>query len=646
MFSKILVANRGEIACRIIQTINKMGIESMAVFSDADVNSKHVALAGTAVNIGPAKVDQSYLRGDIIIQAALREGADAIHPGYGFLSENSDFVKAVETAGLIFIGPSSSSIELMGFKDKAKKLMSQSKVPVVPGYNGFKQDDKVLAVEADKIGYPIMIKAIAGGGGKGMRLVETKNSFFELLSLARSEALNAFGNDAVLIEKFVKNPRHIEVQIFGDSYGNIVHLYERDCSLQRRHQKVIEEAPAPKISTKILKELHAAAISAAKAINYVGAGTIEFICDSSIDNTIENFWFMEMNTRLQVEHPITEEITGLDLVEWQIRVAAGEPLPKTQDEIKITGHSFEARLYAEDPHNQFLPTTGVLNHLFFPSKVRVDSGVRIGDEVSPFYDPLIAKIIVHGRDRESALKKLRKALIETEISGFITNLNFLYTLSNDQQFMDVQFDTQLIDCKLADLTKKIDPPNTVKILSSLAALGLHNLTDPLAGFSLWGSLKTNIMMEFGQVFVRVIDRDNFSVEIDGKDFLVNREGWSVDGVKSGAKFLITNNQITIFHKGSWYFKLDDKLNPKIERKADGNNIIAPMPGFIKVINVKVGDEVREGDLLVVQEAMKMEHTLLAQKNGMVIRVEVEAGHQVEAGKLLIEIEPLSDDFDT
>jgi len=299
-----------------------------------------------------------------------------------------------------------------------------------------------------------------------------------------------------LIEKFVKNPRHVEVQIFGDSYGNIVHLYERDCSLQRRHQKVIEEAPAPKIPTKIRKELHAAAINAAKAINYVGAGTIEFICDSSMDNMIENFWFMEMNTRLQVEHPITEEITGLDLVEWQIRVAAGEPLPKTQDEIKITGHSFEARLYAEDPYNQFLPTTGVLNHLLFPSKVRVDSGVRIGDEVSPFYDPLIAKIIVHGRDRKSALKKLRKALIETEISGFITNLNFLYTLSNDQQFTDIQFDTQLIDYKLADLTQKIETPNTIKVLSSLAALGLHNLTDSLAGFSLWGSLKTHIMMEF------------------------------------------------------------------------------------------------------------------------------------------------------
>ena len=639
MFSKILVANRGEIACRIIRTINEMDIESVAVFSDADINSGHVALADAAVNIGSAKVDQSYLRGEIIIKAALQEGADAIHPGYGFLSENSDFVEAVEAAGLVFIGPPASAIKLMGFKDKAKKLMSQSKVPVVPGYNGIKQDDTFLAAEADKIGYPVMIKAIAGGGGKGMRLVKTKSAFFELLSLARSEALNAFGNDTVLIEKFIKNPRHIEVQIFGDCYGNIIHLYERDCSLQRRHQKVIEEAPAPKISKNVRKKLYTAAINAAKAIEYVGAGTVEFICESASNNTIENFWFMEMNTRLQVEHPITEEITGINLVEWQIRVAAGEPLPKTQDEIKITGHSFEARLYAEDPCNHFLPTTGVLNHIFFPNNVRVDSGIRVGDEVTPFYDPLIAKIIVHGKDRWSALKKLRKALIETEISGSITNLNFLYALSNDQQFADVKFDTQLIDYKLDALIKKIEIPNTVKVLSSLAALGLDNLSDPFSGFSLWEPIKTNITMEFGQVSVRVFDKNNFGVEISGRDFLVNREGWSVDGVKSGAKFFIINNQITIFFKGSWYFKFQDKLNPKIETKADGNTIIAPMPGFVIVINVKVGDSVREGDLLVIQEAMKMEHTLLAHKDGIVVKVEAAPGQQVEAGKLLIELDP-------
>jgi 3-methylcrotonyl-CoA carboxylase alpha subunit len=639
MFSKILVANRGEIACRIIRTINEMGIESVAVFSDADINSEHVALADAAVNIGSAKVDQSYLRGEIIIKAALQEGADAIHPGYGFLSENSDFVEAVEAAGLVFIGPPASAIKLMGFKDKAKKLMSQSKVPVVPGYNGIKQDDTFLAAEADKIGYPVMIKAIAGGGGKGMRLVKTKSAFFELLSLARSEALSAFGNDTVLIEKFVKNPRHIEVQIFGDCYGNIIHLYERDCSLQRRHQKVIEEAPAPKISENVRKKLYTAAINAAKAIEYVGAGTVEFICESASNNTIENFWFMEMNTRLQVEHPITEEITGLNLVEWQIRVAAGEPLPKTQDEIKITGHSFEARLYAEDPCNHFLPTTGVLNHIFFPNNVRVDSGIRVGDEVTPFYDPLIAKIIVHGKDRRSALKKLRKALIETEIGGSITNLNFLYALSNDQQFADVKFDTQLIDYKLDALIKKIEIPNTVKVLSSLAVLGLDNLSDPFSGFSLWEPIKTNITMEFGQVSVRVFDKNNFGVEISGRDFLVNREGWSVDGVKSGAKFLIMNNQITIFFKGAWYFKFQDKLNPKIETKADGNSIIAPMPGFVKVINVKVGDSIREGDLLVIQEAMKMEHTLLAHKDGIVVKVEAVPGQQVEAGKLLIELDP-------
>ena len=447
MFSKILVANRGEIACRIINTLDKMDIKSVAIFSEADTNSKHVNMASSSVNIGPAKAEMSYLNIGSIIQAALQEGVDAIHPGYGFLSENSEFSEAVESAGMTFIGPSSSSIKLMGLKDQAKKIMSQSKVPVVPGYNGTKQSEKILVSEAKKIGYPLMIKAIAGGGGKGMRLVKTENSFLELLRLAKSEALNAFGDNKVLLEKYIRNPRHVEVQVFGDRFGNIIHLFDRDCSLQRRHQKVIEEAPAPNIPIKVREKMHSAAVDAAKSINYVGAGTVEFICDCSQDHEVNNFWFMEMNTRLQVEHPITEQITGLDLVEWQIRVAAGEPLPKNQDEIVINGHSMEARLYAEDPQNNFLPTTGIINHLLFPGDIRVDCGIRPGDQVSPFYDPLIAKIIVKGQSREDALVRLRQALIKTEISGCVTNLSFIYALSLDPQFEDVDFDTQLIESK-------------------------------------------------------------------------------------------------------------------------------------------------------------------------------------------------------
>ncbi|MDG1940420.1 MAG: biotin carboxylase N-terminal domain-containing protein [Paracoccaceae bacterium] len=645
MFSKILVANRGEIACRIINTLDKMDIKSVAIFSEADTNSKHVNMASSSVNIGPAKAEMSYLNIGSIIQAALQEGVDAIHPGYGFLSENSEFSEAVESAGMTFIGPSSSSIKLMGLKDQAKKIMSQSKVPVVPGYNGTKQSEKILVSEAKKIGYPLMIKAIAGGGGKGMRFVKTENSFLELLRLAKSEALNAFGDNKVLLEKYIRNPRHVEVQVFGDRFGNIIHLFDRDCSLQRRHQKVIEEAPAPNIPIKVREKMHSAAVDAAKSINYVGAGTVEFICDCSQDHEVNNFWFMEMNTRLQVEHPITEQITGLDLVEWQIRVAAGEPLPKNQDKIVVNGHSMEARLYAEDPQNNFLPTTGIINHLLFPSDIRVDCGIRPGDQVSPFYDPLIAKIIVKGQSREDALVRLRQALIKTEISGCVTNLSFIHALSLDPQFADVHFDTQLIESKYGSLTKNLEVPIEIKVLASIAALGLADLSDSFSGFSLWEPMEMSVPMSFGKVFVKVCDQNNFSVVINENIFSVNRVGWAVNDVRSDAKILLKDSQISIFSKGSWYFEIKDPLNPIVEQNIDGNNITAPMPGFIKLVNVQEGEIVRKGDLIIVQEAMKMEHSLIAQKNGQVVKLDVEPGEQVEAGRVLVELGPISERTD-
>ena len=424
MFNTILIANRGEIACRVIETAQDMGVACVAVYSDADRDAKHVMMADHAVHIGASAPAESYLRGDVIIQAALDTGAQAIHPGYGFLSENPDFVTAVEKAGLTFIGPSADAIRAMGLKDAAKALMVEAGVPVVPGYHGADQDDKLLAREADAIGYPVLIKAVAGGGGKGMRLVETAAEFQAGLESARSEAKTAFGNADVLVEKFVTQPRHIEVQVFGDG-THAVHLFERDCSLQRRHQKVIEEAPAPGMTPEMRDAMGAAAVRAAEAIGYAGAGTVEFIVDGQGGLSADGFFFMEMNTRLQVEHPVTEAITGVDLVEWQLRVAAGEPLPAAQEDLAIKGHAFEARLYAEDVPKGFLPATGTLSHLAFSEHTRADSGVRAGDQISPFYDPMIAKVIVHGPNRAVALARLRAALAESEVAGTVTNLAFL-----------------------------------------------------------------------------------------------------------------------------------------------------------------------------------------------------------------------------
>ena len=471
MFRKILVANRGEIACRVMETARLMGVGTVAVYSDADRGAKHVAMADQAVHIGgPAPAD-SYLRMEVIIAAARATGAEAIHPGYGFLSENPEFVDMVQAAGLVFIGPSAAAIRAMGLKDAAKKLMEKAGVPVVPGYHGDNQDPEHLAGMAAEIGYPVLIKAVAGGGGKGMRRVDAAKGFAEALQSARSEAVKAFGNDAVLIEKYVQKPRHIEVQVFGDGQ-NAVHLFERDCSLQRRHQKVIEEAPAPGMTPEMRAAMGDAAVKAARAIGYAGAGTVEFIVDASVGLKPDRFWFMEMNTRLQVEHPVTEMITGVDLVDWQLRIAAGQALPMDQTGLEINGHAFEARLYAEDVPKGFLPATGTLDHLSFPAGVRVDSGVRQGDTISPWYDPMIAKLVVHAASRDVALLQLERALAETEVAGSVTNLGFLGALTRHKGFVAGEVDTDLIQRDLASLTVEPEPDHKIRAMAVLVAMSM------------------------------------------------------------------------------------------------------------------------------------------------------------------------------
>ncbi len=444
MFSKILIANRGEIARRIIRTCKRMNVQTVAVYSEADARSAFVREADRAVLIGPAAASDSYLRGDRIIAVALETGAQAIHPGYGFLSENAEFAEACEAAGLVFIGPRSDAIRAMALKGAAKALMTAAGVPVTPGYHGDDQDTEHLTAEASRIGYPVLIKAVAGGGGKGMRRVDQAEDFKDALVSAQREGLNAFSDPKVLIEKYLEMPRHIEIQLFADEHGHVVHLFERDCSLQRRHQKVIEEAPAPNLPEAMRQAMGQAAVRAAQAIHYRGAGTVEFIVDVSKGIEGAPFYFMEMNTRLQVEHPVTEAITGLDLVQWQLRVAAGEALPKTQNELTLTGHSIEARLYAEDPQNDFLPATGTLERLEFPATARIESAVEQGDAVSPFYDPMIAKIIVHGKDRKQALSLMREALIETKLRGLATNLGFLRRVVSDEAFTAAEIDTGFI----------------------------------------------------------------------------------------------------------------------------------------------------------------------------------------------------------
>ncbi|TMV07984.1 acetyl/propionyl/methylcrotonyl-CoA carboxylase subunit alpha [Ruegeria sediminis] len=641
MFDKILIANRGEIACRVMETAQSMGVACVAVYSDADVSAKHVAMADEAVHIGGAAPAESYLRGDAIIEAARRTGAQAIHPGYGFLSENPDFVEAVEAAGLTFIGPSADAIRKMGLKDAAKALMEKAGVPVVPGYHGDNQDPEHLSGAADAIGYPVLIKAVAGGGGKGMRLVEKPADFASALDSARGEARTAFGNDAVLVEKYVAKPRHIEVQVFGDG-THAVHLFERDCSLQRRHQKVIEEAPAPGMTEEMRAAMGQAGVRAAEAIGYKGAGTVEFIVDASDGLRPDRFWFMEMNTRLQVEHPVTEAITGVDLVEWQLRVAAGESLPMQQEDLTIDGHAFEARLYAEDVPKGFLPATGTLTHLEFPWQCRADSGVRAGDTISPWYDPMIAKVVVHGPTRAVALATLSRALQDTQVGGTVTNLAFLGALARHQGFMSGDVDTGLIGRDIDALVQDPAPEPRHKVAAAMMSLGL---VEPLedAGFTLWAPLHRAVQVAWGG---EAVDLD---VQVEGPDRQIwqvgearivseRRQGeWIVGGQPMPA-VSVSGSTVTVFDAYGLEFEVIDPLDRDAGAAGDTNVIEAPMPGLVKAVFAEQGQAVKEGDRLAILEAMKMEHSLLAARDGVVAEVLASAGSQVEAGAALVRLE--------
>ncbi|WP_114389546.1 acetyl-CoA carboxylase biotin carboxylase subunit [Notoacmeibacter marinus] len=658
---KLLIANRGEIACRVMRTARDLGIGTVAVYSDADANAMHVAMADEAVRIGPAPVGESYLKGDTIIEAAKRTGADAIHPGYGFLSENPDFVEAVEKAGLIFVGPSADAIRAMGLKDQAKALMEKAGVPVVPGYHGEEQDPAALKAIAGEIGYPVLIKARAGGGGKGMRRVEREDEFEEAFASARREGQNSFGDPTCLIEKYIDKPRHIELQVFGDNHGNAVHLFERDCSLQRRHQKVIEEAPAPGMTEEMRAAMGEAAVQAAKAVGYSGAGTVEFIVDASDGLHPDRFWFMEMNTRLQVEHPVTEYVTGLDLVALQILVANGEKLPFEQDDLQLMGHAFEARLYAEDAEAGFLPATGDLDTLVFAPEtedVRIDTGVRQGDSITPHYDPMIAKIITYGADRASALAKLKRALDETIITGSVTNRAFLGRLAVDPDFAAGDVDTGLIGRKQDELTVRVEADAETKALAALAMLtpGAASAVaaDPFAAlhnFRLFGPARQIVLFddgEGGQIEIAVerrrdgtrhvvlpdgtVDFDNVAVGDDGgltahRDGLMSR----ATVVRSGATITISRNgQTHSFHRHD-PAAADDAMG--------GDGLIAPMPGLVRQVNAASGDRVEKGRTLIVLEAMKMEHSLTAPRDGVIAELMVGEGDQVEQGALLLQLEP-------
>jgi len=646
MFSRILIANRGEIACRIIRTARAMGVETVAVYSDADAGAMHVAMADHAVHIGGPRPAESYLRGEAIIAAAKATGAEAIHPGYGFLSENPDFVEAVEAAGLTFIGPSARAIRAMGLKDAAKRVMEEAGVPVVPGYHGAEQGEAHLAAEAEKIGYPALIKAVAGGGGKGMRRVEAPEDFATALASARAEAASAFGNDAVLIEKYVAHPRHIEVQVFGDG-TKAVHLFERDCSLQRRHQKVIEEAPAPGMTEEVRAAMGAAAVRAAEAIGYKGAGTIEFIADGTGGLRPDGFWFMEMNTRLQVEHPVTEAITGIDLVEWQLRVAAGEPLPLGQDDLTISGHAFEARLYAEDVPAGFLPATGTLAVLDFAPAARADTGVRAGDAISPWYDPMIAKIIVHGPTRNIARARLVQALDQTRVAGTVTNLGFLGALARHGGFARGEVDTGLIARDLAALTEAHGGADLRGAMLGVAALAGAGITPAAtAGFALWQPLEQTIVLEAqgGEVTVafRLADGGKRAdLRFDGHRFEAAwvDAGWQIAG-QPRFETVRAAGEVFVFAPGvTLECRIIDPLDREAAAGEGGDVALSPMPGLVRAVLVRAGQAVAAGDRLAVLEAMKMEHALAAGRDGIVAEVLCAEGDQVEAGAALVRLEP-------
>jgi acetyl-CoA carboxylase biotin carboxylase subunit len=625
MFKSLLIANRGEIACRIIGTARRLGISTIAVYSEVDAGALHVTLADQALLIGPAPARESYLNTDAILAAARASGAEAIHPGYGFLSENAEFAEACAAANIVFVGPPPAAIRAMGLKDRAKALMAKAGVAVVPGYLGENQSAKRLAAEADKIGYPVLIKAIAGGGGKGMRRVDSTKEFSAALESARREALNAFGDDRMLIEKFVTRPRHIEVQVFADRHGNVVHLFERDCSLQRRHQKVIEEAPAPGMTEQMREALGDAAVKAARAVGYVGAGTVEFIADASEGLKPDRFWFMEMNTRLQVEHPVTEAITGTDLVEWQLRVAAGEKLPKTQSRISTDGHAIEARLYAEDPRHGFLPSTGKLERLKFPEGVRVDSGVREGDAVTMFYDPMIAKVIAHDATRERAIEKLSDALATVEIAGVRTNNAFLIRALRDTEFVSGRIDTSLLERRNETLIDGGKPPSEILAAAAHFVARERRCEGDAFGFDPWSANDGfRLAGPSAQVIEFVVDGQRVTTSANDADPRID----SALRLESGAIAIIRDGETFEIRE------YDPLANAEAEGEA-AERIVAPMPGKVTRVLVKDGERVGRGQALAVLEAMKMEHTLAAPTDLEIESVAVAAGDQVAEGTIIV-----------
>ena len=630
MIQSLLIANRGEIACRIIRTARAMGIRTVAVYSDADAKALHVRQADEAVHIGPSPARESYLVGEKIIAAAVATGAQAIHPGYGFLSENAEFAQAVIDAGLIWVGPAPASITAMGLKDAAKKLMAEAGVPVTPGYMGENQDPAFLAERAAEIGYPVLIKAVAGGGGKGMRKVDASADFADALASCQREASASFGNAHVLIEKYIQRPRHIEVQVFGDTHGNIVHLFERDCSLQRRHQKVIEEAPAPGMDEATRAILCDTAVRAAKAVNYVGAGTIEFIADASEGLRADRIWFMEMNTRLQVEHPVTEEITGVDLVEWQLRVASGEALPKRQDELSINGWAVEARLYAEDPAKGFLPSVGVLEEFFIPDDVRIETGVGEGDEVSPFYDPMIAKLVAKSQTRTDAISRLVSALQLVAVWSVRTNAGFLWQLLETDDVNNGDLDTGLIG-RLGDTITSPTPITAVHLEEVAAMLAEPTGDGPwnlLSGFrpNSQTAAVAELIDDLGERY-RVPFSPDTAREVRG------RSAQFGNNTRSGLPDHLTIFACAFPRRLQLY-----RYNNSTTSIGSSGTILSPMPGRIISVEVAAGDTVTKGQKLLTLEAMKMEHSLTAPFDGVVAELNAEVGAQVQVDALLVRVE--------
>jgi 3-methylcrotonyl-CoA carboxylase alpha subunit len=672
MFNKILIANRGEIACRVAATCKRLGIASVAVYSDADADAKHVSACDEAVHIGGATAAESYLRVARIIEAARATGAQAVHPGYGFLSENEDFAHACEAAGIVFIGPPVEAIAAMGSKAAAKALMHAAAVPLVPGYHGDDQNPELLHREADAIGYPVLLKASAGGGGKGMRVVERSEDFVAALASCKREAASSFGNDRVLIEKYLTRPRHVEVQVFADRHGGAVYLFDRDCSVQRRHQKVLEEAPAPGLSAQIKREMGEAAVAAARAVNYVGAGTVEFIMTATGD-----FYFMEMNTRLQVEHPVTEMITGQDLVEWQLRVAAGQPLPLTQDQLKIDGHAIEARIYAEHPARGFLPSTGTLKHLRMPegvefaihagagesrkAPVRIDSGVREGDTITPFYDPMIAKLIVHGATREDALARMSRALHACEVVGPHTNVEFLQRIVESEPFATGDLDTGLIERHHEALFAPVKKPFKEALALACAALltregGTAHGASPWDALSHWrlnsgftqtlGWLAIENSGETGSPFTVAFARDGATQTLE-HDGVREAFSWSsgaglheyratIGDARATGRVFVDGDTFHVFCLGhALAFEWQNLLAHAADAEHGEGRLTAPMPGKVIAVLVEPGAVVEKGTPLIVMEAMKMEHTIGAPAAGTVSEVLYAVGDQVADGAQLL-----------